>query len=230
MLQQAPNTQHEARSTACCWIYLANEMSRVVPLLTNSTLLLPTFQSSLYIDVGLLRRTSSYFRDLTLIVTRVTQTSIRHLWQVRRTRTLTTTPTTVPRISCPPVRLRSQRSFTWRALRSREGRFKFGRVGTSRSRRHSILLKNGDAVWRSSHGFLFWPGVYWRFLRHLPHLSAFFLPRVTPWPRSGVVCHAIILRNACIYMRSGLKTGSGPLTRRSTTWISLTRLYFFLDL
>ena len=28
--------------------------------------------------------------------------------------------------------------------------------------------------------FLFWPGVYWRFPRHLPHLSAFFLPRVTP--------------------------------------------------
>jgi len=33
----------------------------------------------LYVDFGLLRRTSSYFRDLTLIVTRVTLTSIRHL-------------------------------------------------------------------------------------------------------------------------------------------------------
>ena len=76
--------------------------------------------------------------------------------------------------------LRSPRRFTSRALRSREGRFEFGRVGPSRSRRQVILSKNGAVVRRSSHGFLFWPGVYWRFLRHLPHLSAFFLPRVTP--------------------------------------------------
>jgi len=40
----------------------------------------------------------------------------------------------------------------------------------------------------------------------------------------------IILRNACIYMRSGLKSKSGPLTRRSVTWIVLPSLYFFLDL
>jgi len=146
--------------------------------------------------------------------------------EVQRTRTITTTPTTVPQISCPSLWLRSPRRFTWRALRSREGRFKW----PSRSRRQVILSKNGAAVWRSSHGFLFWPGVYWRFLRHLPHLSAFLLPWVTPRPRSGAVCHAIILRNACIYMRPVLKSGSGPLTRRSTTLISRTRLDFFLDL
>ena len=145
-------------------------------------------------------------------------------------RTLTTTPTTVPQISCPPLRLRSPRRFTWWALRSREGRFKFGRIRPSRSRRQVILSKNGTAVWRSSHVFLFWLDVYWRFLRHLPHLSAFFLPRVTPWPRSGAVCHAIILRNACIYMRPVLKSRNGPLTRRSTTWISRTSLDFFFDL
>ena len=92
---------------------------------------------------------------------------------------------------------------------------------------HGVVVLHGAAVRRSSH-FLFWSGVHWRFLRHLPHLSAFFLPRVTPWPRSGVVCHAIILRNVCIYMRRGLKSGSGPLTTRSTTWSSQTRLDFFL--
>jgi len=37
----------------------------------------------------------------------------------------------------------------------------------------------------------------------------------------------IILRNTCIYMRPNLKSRSGPLTRRSVTWIVL---YFFLDL
>jgi len=79
MLKRAPNTQHAAQRTACCWIYLSHETISRLPLLTNSTLLLPTFQSPLYIDFGLLRRTSSYFRDLTLIVTRVTLTSIRHL-------------------------------------------------------------------------------------------------------------------------------------------------------
>jgi len=40
----------------------------------------------------------------------------------------------------------------------------------------------------------------------------------------------IILRNACIYMRPDLKSRSGPLTRRSATWIVLPSLYFFLDL
>jgi len=80
MLQQAPKTQHTARSTACS-LDLLEPMSHIVwlPLLTNSTLLLPTFQSPFYVNFGLLRRTSSYFRDLTLIVTRVTLTSIRHL-------------------------------------------------------------------------------------------------------------------------------------------------------
>jgi len=37
----------------------------------------------------------------------------------------------------------------------------------------------------------------------------------------------IILRNACIYMRSDLKSRSGPLTRRSVTWIVLLSLYIF---
>ena len=36
------------------------------------------------------------------------------------------------------------------------------------------------------------------------------------------------MRNVCIYMRRGLKSGSGPLTRRSTTSSSQTRLDFFL--
>jgi len=42
--------------------------------------------------------------------------------------------------------------------------------------------------------------------------------------------YLIILRNACIYMRPDLKSRSGPLTRRSVTWMILTSLYFFLDL
>ena len=80
MLLRAPNTQHAARSTACCLDSLGpRDVSRPLFIDTNSTLLLPTFQSPLYVDFGLLRRTSSYFHDLTLIVTRVTLTSIRHL-------------------------------------------------------------------------------------------------------------------------------------------------------
>ena len=79
MLQRAPNTQHAARDTACCLDSLKPRDNLAAPLLTNSTLLLPTSQNPLYVDFGLLRRTSSYFRDLTLIVTRVTLTSIRHL-------------------------------------------------------------------------------------------------------------------------------------------------------
>ena len=38
----------------------------------------------------------------------------------------------------------------------------------------------------------------------------------------------IIWRNACIYMRPDLRSRSGPLTRRSVTWIVLASLYFFL--
>jgi len=79
MLQRAPNTQHAAQSTACCLDLLEPRDNLPAPLLTNSTLLLSTFQRPLYVDFGLLRRTSSYFRDLTLIVTRVTLTSIPHL-------------------------------------------------------------------------------------------------------------------------------------------------------
>jgi len=148
--------------------------------------------------------------------------------RVRRTRTPTTTLMTVPLISCQPLRLRSPRCFTWRASRSREGRSKFqvGRVRPSQV----ILSVNGVVVSRSSHDFLFWPGVCWRFLTHPPHLSAFFLRLVTPWPRNGTVCHVIILRNACIYMRPGFKSVSGPQTRRSSTWISssLWPLFFCL--
>ena len=73
MLQRAPNTQHAARSTACCLDSLGpRDISRPLFIDTSSTLLLPTFQSPLYVDFGLLRRTGSYFLDLTLIVTRVT--------------------------------------------------------------------------------------------------------------------------------------------------------------
>ena len=43
------------------------------------TLLLPTFGAPCMSIFGFLRRTSSYFHDMTLIVTRVTLTSIRHL-------------------------------------------------------------------------------------------------------------------------------------------------------
>ena len=57
----------------------------------------------------------------------------------------------------------------------------------------------------------------------IPHTSAsperLFLPLVTPWPRNNAVCHMIILRNACIYMKPCLKSVSGPQTRRSSTWI-----------
>jgi len=79
MLQRAPNKQLAVQSTACCLDLLEPRDNLPAPLLTISTLLLPTFQSPLYVDFGLLRRASSYFRDLTLIVTRVTLTSIRHL-------------------------------------------------------------------------------------------------------------------------------------------------------
>ena len=75
---------------------------------------------------------------------------------------------------------------------------------------------------RSFHDFLFWAGVCWRFLTYPPHLSAFFLPLVTPRPRNGAVCHVIILRSACIYMRPGLKSVSDPQTKRSSTWISVS--------
>ena len=60
-------------------IHLGHETTRGPFIDTNSTLLLPTFQSPLYVDFGFLRRTSSYFHDLTLVVTHVTLTSIRHL-------------------------------------------------------------------------------------------------------------------------------------------------------
>ena len=134
--------------------------------------------------------------------------------------------TMVPVIWCQTLRRRSPSHFTWRASRSRDGRSKLGRVGSSRSRRQVILSRNAIAVSRSSHGFFLWPGrgVCWRFLQHPPHLSAFCLPRVTP--RNGVVCHVIILRNACIYIRPGLK----PQTRRSSTWItsSFWPCFFFL--
>ena len=40
----------------------------------------------------------------------------------------------------------------------------------------------------------------------------------------------IILRNACIYMGSDLKSRSEVMTRSSVTWILLPSLYFFLDL
>jgi len=40
----------------------------------------------------------------------------------------------------------------------------------------------------------------------------------------------IIMRNACIYMRPELKSRSGPLPRRSATWIVLPSLCFFLHL
>ena len=94
------------------------------------------------------------------------------------------------------------------------------KIRPSRSWRQLILSGNGVVMSRSSHGFLFWPGVCWRFLTHPPHLIAFFLPLVTPWPRNNAVCHLIILRNACIYMRPGLKSVSGPQTRGSSTWTS----------
>jgi len=44
--------------------------------------------------------------------------------------------------------------------------------------------------------------------------------------------HATILRNAFIYMRSDLKSVSGPQIRRSSRWISSSvwPLFFFLDL
>ena len=140
--------------------------------------------------------------------------------RVRRTRTPTTTLTMAPLISCQPLRLHSPRRFTWRVSRSREGRSKFGGVRPSRSQRQVILSGNSVMVSRSSHGLLFWPGVCWQLLSRPPHLSAFFLPLVTPWRRSGAVCHVIILRNACIYMRSGLKSASGLQIRRSSTWIT----------
>jgi len=123
-----------------------------------------------------------------------------------------------PLISCQSLRLRSPRCFTWRASRLREGRLKFGRVGPSSSWRQVVLSGNNITVSRSSHGFLFWPSVCWRFLSRPLHLSAFCLPLVTPWRRSGAVCHVIILRNACIYMRSDLKSASAQI--RSSTWIT----------
>jgi len=83
MLQRAPNTQHTAQSTACCLDSLeARDNSRSPFIDTNSTLLPSTCQRPLYLDFGFLWRMSLYFHDLTLIVTRVTLTSIRHLWHL----------------------------------------------------------------------------------------------------------------------------------------------------
>ena len=149
--------------------------------------------------------------------------------RVRSTHTLTTTLLTVPLISCQPQRLRSPRRFTWRTSRSREGRSKLQVKGVrpSCSRGQVIFSGNGGLVSRSYHGFLFWPGMCWQFLTHPPHLSTFFLPLATPWPRNGAVCHVIILRNACIYMRPGLKCVSWSRTRRSSTWISSSLWHFF---
>jgi len=53
MLQRAPDTQHAARSTACCLDSLGPRDDPRPPFIdTNSTLLLPTFQSPLYVDFG----------------------------------------------------------------------------------------------------------------------------------------------------------------------------------
>jgi len=79
MLHQAPITQHAARSTACCLDSLGPRDDRQPRFIDTNSNLLPTFQNPLYVDFGFLRRTSSYFHDLMLIVTRVTLTSIRHL-------------------------------------------------------------------------------------------------------------------------------------------------------
>ena len=49
-------------------------------------------------------------------------------------------------------------------------------------------------------------------------------------PRSGALCHVIILRNACIYMMPGLKSVSGPQTTRSSTCITSSFWPLFLSL
>jgi len=79
MLHQAPITQHAARSTACCLDSLGPRDDPQPRFIDTNGNLLPTFQNPLYVDFGFLRRTSSYFHDLMLIVTRATLTSIRHL-------------------------------------------------------------------------------------------------------------------------------------------------------
>ena len=80
MLQQAPNTQHAARSTACCLDSLASSVPARASLLTTILLYYwQLFGAPCMSIFGFLRRTSSYFHDMTLIVTRVTLTSIRHL-------------------------------------------------------------------------------------------------------------------------------------------------------
>ena len=76
-------------------------------------------------------------------------------------------------------------------------------------------------------------------------LSPVVLPHVVPTHTAQMVLFAqimcqpvqvvqmwavIISGNACIYMRTGLKSRSGPLTRRSATWIVFLSLCFFLDL
>ena len=77
-------------------------------------------------------------------------------------------------------------------------------------------------------GFLFWSSASWLFLSYLPHLSACFLPRATPWPRSVAVCQAIVLWNACIYMRPILRSANGLQTRKSSRCQWIRRSCFLL--
>ena len=79
--------------------------------------------------------------------------------------------------------------------------------------------------WRRGVKIFPWLSLLARCVLAIPDTSAsperlFFLPLVTPRPRNVAVCHVIILRNACIYTRTGLKSASGPQIGRSSTWIT----------
>ena len=80
----ATGTKHTACSTEHSLLFRFTCFERSGPSLfidNNLTLLLPTFGVPCMSIFGFLRRTSSYFHDMRLIVTRVTLTSIRHLGQ-----------------------------------------------------------------------------------------------------------------------------------------------------
>jgi len=81
MLQRAPNTQHKEHGAQPLLGFTCFKPAGSSSLLTTVlTLLQPTFGAPCMSIFSFFRRTSSYFHDMTMIVTRVTLTSIRHLW------------------------------------------------------------------------------------------------------------------------------------------------------
>jgi len=96
-----------------------------------------------------------------------------------------------------------------------------------RSKSQTILLpktSNPFREWHRGVQIFLWLSFLARRVLAIPTTST------SPERFFPAVCHVIILKDACIYMRPGLKSVSGPQTRRSLTWInsSLWPLFFLL--